>query len=67
MTLINANGSGTLSRHFSTLSRHEELKIAEKLCRDKRKLCHDTAFRAGIDRQDNFIVTKKFYVMTNTT
>ena len=72
MTLIKANGSGTLSRH-------KELKIAEKPCRDKRKLCHDTALRGKITLSQqrsfmsqqtqhkvevNSIATKKSIVVT---
>ena len=59
-----SNNSGILSRHFSTLSRHKELKIAEKLCRVIRKLCHNTKFRVSNGRQDNFVATEKFYVVT---
>ena len=66
-TLIKANGNGNLLRHFSTMLRHKELKLEEKLCRDRRQLCRDTAFRVNIERQDNFVATKKFYVATNTT
>ena len=60
VTLIKANSNGTLSRHFTTLSQHKELKMAEKLCRD-------TKFRVNIERQEDFVVIEKFYVATNTT
>ena len=66
-TLIRANGSGTLSRHFTTLSQHKELKIPENLCRDKRQLCRDKKFRVSIERQEDFIATEKFYVSIDTT
>ena len=66
-TLIKENGSGTLLRHFTTLSQHKELKIAKNLCHDKRQLCLDTKFRVNIERQEDFIVTKTFYVTTDTT
>ena len=48
-TLIKANGRGTVSQHFTTMLQHKELKIAEKLCRDKRQLCHDIKSRVGIE------------------
>ena len=66
-TLIKENGNGTLSRHFTTLSQHKELKIPEKLCRGKRQLCCDTKFRVSIERQEDFVATEKFYVATDTT
>ena len=40
----------TLSRHVITLSRHKELKMAEKFCREKRQLCRDTKFRVSKGR-----------------
>ena len=49
-TLIKENGSGTLSRHFTTLSLHKELKMVEKIYRDKRQLCRDMKFRVNIER-----------------
>ena len=67
VTLIKANSNGTLSQHFTTLSQHKELKMAEKLCRNKRQLCRDTKFRVSIERQEDFVVIEKFYVATNTT
>ena len=63
---IKVDGSGTLSRHFTTLLQHKELKMAEKLCRDKRQLCRDTKFSVSIERQEEFITTDNFYVATNT-
>ena len=42
------------------MSQHKELKMAEKLCRDKRKLCHDTKFKFNIESQEDFVVTEKF-------
>ena len=66
-TLIKANGNGTLSQYFRTLSQHKELKIVEKLCRDKRQLCRDTKFRVSIERQEDFVTIEKFYIATNTT
>ena len=65
--LIKENGSGTLSRHFTTLSQHKELKIAENLCHDKRQLCRDTKFTVSIEMQEDFVATEKFYVATDTT
>ena len=56
-----------LSRHVTSLLRHKELKMEEKLCRNKRQLCRDTKFRVSNGRQDNFVATEKFYVATNTT
>ena len=56
-TLIKANDSGTLSRHFTTLFQHKELKMAEKLCCDKRQLCRDTKFKVSIEKQENFVAT----------
>ena len=67
MTWIKENCNGTLSQHFTTLSQHKELKMAEKLCRDKRQLCHDTKFRVIIERQEDFIATEKFYGTKTTT
>ena len=66
-TLIKGNGSGTLSRPFITLSLHKERKMAEKLCRNKRQLCRDTKFKVSIERQEDFVMIEKFYVVTNTT
>ena len=66
-TFIKGNDNGTLSRHFTTLSQHKELKMTEKLCCDKRQLCCDTKFRVSIERQEDFVATEKSYVATNTT
>ena len=66
-TLIKANGSGTLSCHFTTLSQHKELKMSEKLCRNKRQLCCDTNFKVSIERQEDFVAIERFFVATNTT
>ena len=57
MTLIKANDSGTLSQNLTTLLQHKELKMAEKLCRDKRHLCRDTKLRVSIERQEDFVST----------
>ena len=35
------NGSGTMSRHFESLSWLKEMKISDEMYRDKRQLCHD--------------------------
>ena len=67
VTLMKVNGNGTLSRHFTTLSQPKELKMAEKLCRDKRQLCWDTKFRINIERQEDFVAIEKFYVTTDIT
>ena len=67
VTLIKENGSGILSRLFTTLSQHKELKMEEKLCCDKRQLCHNTKFRVIIERQEDFVTIEKFYVTANTT
>ena len=56
-----------LSRYSTTLSQHKELKMAEKLCREKRQLCYDTKSRVSIEGQEDFVATEKFYVETNTT
>ena len=57
----------TLSRHVTTLSQHKELKVAEKLCHERRQLCHNAKFKVSNGRQDNFVTTGKFYVSTNIT
>ena len=57
----------TLSQHVTTMSRHKELKMTKKFCRDKRQLCRDTKFRVNNGRQDNFVTTEKFYITKNTT
>ena len=67
VTLIKGNGSGNLSRPFITLSLQKEQKIAEKLCHNKRQLCRNTKFKVSIERQEDFVVIEKFYVVTNTT
>ena len=56
-----------MSRHFTTLLQHKELKMEKKVCRDKRQLCGDTKSRVNIEGQEDFVVTEKFYVVTNTT
>ena len=78
-TLIKANGSETLSRHFLTLSQQKELKISKTLCRDRRQLCRNTALkgkktlwrqRSFMSRQTqhkvklNSVMTKKSIVAT---
>ena len=63
-TLIKANGSGTLSRHFTTLSQLKELKMTEKLCRHKRQLCRYTKFKVSIKRQEDSIARKTSIVVT---
>ena len=56
-TLIKENGSGTLSRHFTTLSQHKEMKVEKKPCQYKRLLCRNKKFRVGIERQEDFVAT----------
>ena len=51
-------------RHFTTLSQHKELKMVEKLYRDKRQLCRDKKSRVSIEGQEDFVATKKFYIAT---
>ena len=36
--------------------------MEKKLCRDKRQLCCDTKFKVSIERQEDFVMTEKFYV-----
>ena len=56
-----------LSRYVTTLSRHREMKMAEKLCHDRKQLFRNTKLRVSNRTQDNFVATKKFYVVANTT
>ena len=56
-----------MSRHFTTLSQHKELKMAKKLCQNKRQLCRDIKSRVSIEGQEYFVTTEKFYVATNIT
>ena len=51
-----------MSPHFTTLSRHKELKMVEKLCRDKRRLCHDTKSIVNFEGQEDSVITEKFSV-----
>ena len=51
-TLIKHMAMKIMLRHLTTLSQHKELKIAEKLCCDKRQLCHDTKSVVSFEGQE---------------
>ena len=63
-TLIKHMAMKLMSRHLTTLSRHNDLKIEEKLCRDKRQLCCDTNSTINFEGQEDSVATEKFYVVT---
>ena len=47
------------------MSQHKEMKREER-CRNKRKLCHDRKWHSNETSQDKLVVTKVFYVATNS-
>ena len=51
-----------LRRTFQFMTRPRQI-----LYRDRRKLCRDTTFRVNSGREEDYVATKKFYVMTKTT
>ena len=66
-TLIKNMAMKLMSQHLTTLSRHKELKIVEKLCRDKRQLCCDTKSIFRFEGQENSVTIEKFYVATENS
>ena len=66
-TLIKRMAMKLMSQHLKTLSRHEELKISEKLCCDKRQLCRDTKSTVNFEGQEHSITTEKFYTTTENS
>ena len=66
-TLIKHMAMKLMSRHLTTLSRHKELNIAEKLYHDKRQLCRDTKSTISFEGQEDSVATEKFYVTTENS
>ena len=52
-TLIKQMAMKLMSRYLTTMSQHKELKIAEKLYRNKRQLCRDTKSTINFEGQED--------------